>query len=311
MSAQAMIIALILDYSLGDPSWAWHPVRALGRLIPKLEAWCRTVPVGVKAQGALFLALNMAAVAAPVALICAVSSMFGNLRVVADGVLVYFALGGTCLAREVMSVAAALGKDGPRQAGRKLRMLVSRDVDGMNENSIASSAIETLAENFSDSAVATLFYAALGGALFAWIHRVSNTLDAMVGYRTDEYAEFGYASAKLDDILNFIPSRLSVVMVALASACSRAAADAVSCASREGRALLSPNSGYPIAAFAGALGVKLCGPVKYFGVLKDKPFIGRGPRPNVHDIERAVFLYWNSYAVSSAVFLLVAYAISI
>jgi adenosylcobinamide-phosphate synthase len=306
-----MIIALILDYSLGDPAWAWHPVRALGRLISKLETWCRTVPVSVKAQGALFLALNMAAFIAPVALICSVSSMFGNLRAVADGVLVYFALGGTCLAREVEGVAAALGKEGPPLARVKLRMLVSRDVDGMNENSIASSAIETLAENFSDSAVATLFYAALGGAPFAWIHRVSNTLDAMVGYKTDEYAEFGYASAKLDDVLNFIPARLSVVMVALASICSNAAADAVSRARGEGRSLPSPNSGYPIAAFAGALGVKLCGPVKYFGVLKDKPFIGRGPRPDVHDVERAIFLYWNSYAVSSAVFLLMAYAMSI
>jgi adenosylcobinamide-phosphate synthase len=186
-------------------------------------------------------------------------------------------------------------------------MLVSRDVDAMDETAVSSSAIETLSENFSVSAAATLIYAALGGPLLAWIHRIANTLDAMVGYKTEEYAEFGWASAILDDILNYIPARVSVVIVALASGMVRGDAIAtLECARLHGRALSSPNSGYPIAAFAGALGLKLCGPASYFGVLYDKPFIGDGNRPLPRDISRALTLYWNSYAIAAAASLLVA-----
>jgi adenosylcobinamide-phosphate synthase len=176
----------------------------------------------------------------------------------------------------------------------------------MDETAIVSSAIETLSENFSDSAVATLLYAALGGPVLAWAHRASNTLDAMVGYKTERYAEFGRASARLDDAFNFVPARVSAFLTACASG-SVAKAEAVWDASlRWGRALASPNSGYPIAAFAGALGVTLGGPVRYFGVMREKPFIGNGPRPTMSDMAGALSLYWNSLALASAMSLVLA-----
>jgi adenosylcobinamide-phosphate synthase len=179
-------------------------------------------------------------------------------------------------------------------------MLVSRDVDGMSEEDISSSAIETLAENFSDSACATLFYAAIGGAFLAWIHRVANTLDAMVGYKTDEYIEFGFASARFDDAVNFLPSRVSSGIIALVSpAVGGSVNDTLGLIRSDGGALESPNSGYPIAAFAGALRVKLCGPTSYFGVLKGKPYIGTGKRPGVADITNSLNLYWLSYAFAA------------
>jgi adenosylcobinamide-phosphate synthase len=132
----------------------------------------------------------------------------------------------------------------------------------------------------------------------------------MVGYKTEEYADFGYASAKLDDLLNFIPARLSVFFIALASrSVTENISDAADCARENGRALPSPNSGYPIAAFAGALGVRLCGPVSYFGKLKDKPFIGDGPRPGRADLYRAISLYWNAYGLSAAASTLAAWLI--
>ncbi|MDR3322456.1 MAG: adenosylcobinamide-phosphate synthase CbiB [Synergistaceae bacterium] len=306
MFVYAIVIALLLDFVLGDPAWGWHPVRVLGRVIGTAEIVCREIPVGARAQGGIFLLINMIVLIVPLAFLLAIVSFSSVLLAVLEGVAIYFALGGTCLARDVSEVARALYRYGLGEGRARLRMLVSRDVDGMGEEDIASSAIETLAENFSDSACATLFYAALGGPILAWIHRVANTLDAMVGYRTEEYVDFGWASAKFDDIVNFLPARITALLTALVSQTVGGSARRVlDRAAEQGSALESPNSGYPIAAFAGALGVKLCGPARYFGELKEKPFIGEGPRPGVMDLMNALCLYWNVYALAAvlAVFL--------
>ena len=307
MSVLSIATALVLDFTLGDPHFAWHPTRLLGRLVTLVEQSCRTLPVGARTQGFVFLAICMALFLLPVALIHLAASHLGPIGAVANGVVIYFALGGTCLARDVGAVSDALSRGELDEARDKLRLLVSRDVKDMGETEIASSAIETLSENFGDSTVATLLYGALGGPTLAWIHRISNTLDAMAGYRTEAYIDFGYASAKLDDILNFIPSRIAAVMVAMASTAAggRPAATA-RVVMDHGNALESPNSGYPIAAFAGALGVRLCGPVSYFGHMKDKPFIGEGPRPRASDLSRAMPLYWASYAVAAGLATLLA-----
>jgi adenosylcobinamide-phosphate synthase len=305
-----MLIALCLDFTFGDPPWNRHPVRILGHLISHMEPLCRALPIRPKAQGFIFTALNIVIFIVPVAALPLIFSHAGYLRALVDGILIYFAIGGTCLAREVGGLSDALENGGIVMGREKLRLLVSRDVGSMDETAVVSSAIETLSENFSDSAVAALFYAALGGPILAWIHRISNTLDAMAGYKTEEYADFGYASAKLDDALNFIPARLSALTVALSSY-PGGVAETLRCALENGRRLSSPNSGYPIAAFAGALGVKLCGPVSYFGKVKDKPFIGDGPRPDIHCLKRAIVLYWNSYALAAAGAVLLSEAIRI
>ncbi|MDR1916989.1 MAG: adenosylcobinamide-phosphate synthase CbiB [Synergistaceae bacterium] len=308
MPVYAIAIALLLDFILGDPAWRWHPVRVHGHLITRIESYCRTIPIPPKTQGAVFLVLNMFCFIVPISVLILLSSAGGRLlSLLTQAVLIYFALGGTCLAREVSGVSDSLMRDGVRGGRGKIRMLVSRDVDMMSEGDIVSSAIETLAENFSDSACATLLYAAIGGPVLAWIHRISNTLDAMVGYKTEEYADFGFASAKLDDILNFLPSRISALIIALVAPSVHGNISAACIGARSDGALLSsPNSGYPIAAFAGALGVKLCGPMRYFGELKDKPFIGHGPRPLESDLARALTLYWNAYALAAVASILTA-----
>jgi adenosylcobinamide-phosphate synthase len=305
LSVLSVLIALCLDFTLGDPSWNWHPVRVLGRQISYIEPLCRALPINARAQGFVFAVFNIVIFIVPVAAVSFIFSRAGNLASLVDGILLYFALGGTCLAREVIGLSETLEGGGTVMSREKLRLLVSRDVDSMDERAMVSSAIETLSENFSDSAVATLFYAALGGPVLAWIHRISNTLDAMVGYRTEQYADFGCAAAKLDDALNFIPARLSVLITALASYPDRFP-DTLRCAQKYGNKLSSPNSGYPIAAFAGALGVRLCGPVSYFGVMKDKPFIGEGRSPDIFCLKDAIILYWNSYALASVAALLFA-----
>ena len=306
MSVLSIVVALVLDFIFGDPPSAWHPVKLLGQQAERLESYCRTLPVSPAAQGWAYVAANMLFLL-PIAAVGYFASLLGPLGILVNGVLIYFALGGTCLAREVGAVAGALGRGSLSEARERLRMLVSRDVDAMGETEIASSAIETLSENFSDSAVATLLYAAIGGPVLAWFHRVANTLDAMAGYRTEEYVYFGRASARLDDVLNFVPARLSAFLTVLAS--KTAGGDmretfrvVMEC----GGLLSSPNAGYPIAAFAGALRVKLCGPASYFGELRDKPFIGEGPRPGVSDLASAMSLFWSSYALAAVLSLLLA-----
>lgn len=295
-----IIIALTLDFIIGDPVFKWHPVRMLGNLVVRIEALCRALPFRAKIQGVFFLILTLSVYLTPIILVLLITSGSSVISVMINGLIIYFALGGTCLAREVSDVVYALELDGLDAGRKKIAMLVSRDVDKMDESGVVSSAIETLAENFCDSACATLFYAALGGSVLVWLHRITNTLDAMVGYKTSEYKDFGWASAKFDDILNFLPARLSAFVIAL-SACSvkgsvQMTLDVVR---TDGAVLSSPNSGYPIAAFAGALQIKLCGPVSYFGVVVEKPYIGYGSRPDLIHIMSAIHLYWNAYALMS------------
>lgn len=301
MSVYAIIIALLLDFSLGDPVLRWHPVRVLGHAAEALEIFCRRLGGSARLRGVFFLLLNIGLFLFSLSFILLIASFSAPLSALLEGVMIYFALGGTCLAREVSNVAAAFRGEGADGSRARLGMLVSRDVEGMGEEEIASSAIETLAENFSDSACATLFYAAIGGAPLAWLHRVTNTLDAMVGYKTGDYAEFGWASARLDDVLNYLPARISAIITALAAPTVQGGLnETLERARLQGCALSSPNAGYPIAAFAGALDVKLCGPTRYFGEMKEKPFIGTGPRPVIADVMRALCLYWNAYAIAAA-----------
>ena len=300
-----IIIALALDFIFGDPAWKWHPVRVLGNLATRIEPLCRALPFRARVQGVIFLSLTLTIYLMPIIFILFAAANSNFVFIISAGIMIYFALGGTCLAREVSDVAYALRQDGIEAGRRCVAMLVSRDACSMGESGVISSAIETLAENFSDSACATLFYAALGGPVFAWLHRITNTLDAMVGYKTPEYKDFGWASAKFDDILNFLPARISALITALAAPSVKGSVRmTLDVVRMYGAALSSPNSGYPIAAFAGALRITLCGPVSYSGAITEKPFIGSGSRPDLIHLMSAIHLYWNAYALMSILALL-------
>jgi adenosylcobinamide-phosphate synthase len=296
---QALLAALVLDFLFGDPQAAWHPVRLLGTFAAKAEGPCRGLPLPPRIQGGIFVGVVLTAVLLPVILLM---FLFWNapLGWLFEGVLIWGALGGTSLAKEVAAVGTPLAAGDLNGARERLRMLVSRDVENMEEGKIASSALETLSENLSDAAVATLFYSALAGPLGAWIHRTVNTLDAMVGYRTPEYLEFGRAAAKLDDLLNFLPARLTALLLAAAApAVGARGAEAWRCAKEDAEGLESPNSGWPMAAMAGALSVTLGGPTSYFGEVKNKPRLGNGPEPVPEDIHRGLALYWAAYALAA------------
>jgi adenosylcobinamide-phosphate synthase len=311
MSPYALPIAVGLDLALGDPQWRFHPVRLHGALIFRLELVCRALPMPPRAQGAVFLVLNLLICAAIVSALIFIFPSGSVSRAAAEGLAIYFALGGTCLVREVSAVCRDLRANGLEAGKEGIRLLVSRDVSHMTHTDVISAAIETLAENFSDSACATLLCAAMGGPLLAWIHRASNTLDAMIGYRTEGYADFGWASARFDDVMNFIPARVSALLISLAApSAGGSPGRSLRTALSDGGALESPNAGYPMAAFAGALGISICGPAYYFGELKDKPFIGSGPRPDERDVPGSIGLFWNSYALAFAVSLLIRWVVT-
>lgn len=292
MSVEALLFALTLDFLLGDPQWSLHPVRLVGRVATFLEGICRRLPLGGRLQGTVFLVAVEATALLPLAGALLVNA-FLPLSWIFEGVVLYFALGGSALGREVRRIAEAFRRGRLDEARKVLSFLVSRDTEAMGEETVASSGLETLSENFSDAFAAPLLYALLGGPLLAWAHRTANTLDAMVGYKTERYRDFGWASARFDDVLGWGPARLSAAVVALAAPLVGGGVEETwTTAFRDGPLLESPNSGFPMAAFAGALRRRLCGPVSYFGSVEEKPFVGRGPGPDGLDLERGLSLYW-------------------
>lgn len=294
MAVEGLLLALVLDFLFGDPRWPFHPVRLIGHAASVLERSCRRLPLPERMQGLAFVVAVEGAVLVPLGSALLVNSRL-PLPWLFEGVALFFALGGSSLGREVRRVAQALEAQGLDGARKTLSFLVSRDTEVLTEEGVVSSALETLSENFSDALAATLLYAVLGGPLLAWLHRTANTLDAMVGYKTERYRHFGWASARFDDLLGWMPARLSAALIALsAPLVGGGTQESWFTALQGGPKLESPNAGFPMAAFAGALNRSLCGPVSYFGAVREKPFLGSGPRPDRNDLERGLTLYWGA-----------------
>jgi adenosylcobinamide-phosphate synthase len=192
------------------------------------------------------------------------------------------------LETEAVAVARALDDGDLAGARRRVRSLVGRDVDGLDADGVVRAVVESVAENTVDAVVAPLLWAAVGGAPAVAVHRAVNTLDAMVGYRTERYRRFGWASARLDDAANWLPARCTAAAVVLVRPGRTAAV--VRAVRRDAPAHPSPNAGVAEAAFAGALGCRLGGPTCYGGRLEQRPALGDGPPPGRGDVDRAVAL---------------------
>jgi adenosylcobinamide-phosphate synthase len=194
---------------------------------------------------------------------------------VVEIVLLYFCLSASSLALASRQVLIALMNHGIAEARRAVSWIVGRETERLDDAGVLRAAVETTAENLVDGVLAPLFWYAVGGIPMALTYKMVNTLDSMVGYRNERYIHFGKVSARLDDILNFIPARLSVPVIAMAAEIlAHRGKIAFLTAVEEGSHHLSPNSGRPEAAFAGALGVRLNGPNRYHGRLVEKPYIG-------------------------------------
>ncbi len=271
-------LAFVLDFLLGDPLWLPHPVRMMGAAVHKLEPIYRRLPLHTAASGALFAATLVTATWAVGALLLSgADRLLPGLRIVPETVILYTCLSVRSLKEAVLKVHAALKDDGLDAGKAAVAMVVGRDVRPLNETGVARAAVETVAENLVDGILSPLFFAVIGGAPLCLAFKMISTLDSMVGYKNERYIAFGKAAARLDDVANFIPARLSVPVIAVAAKLlTGVGMCAFKTAVAQGRRHASPNAGYPEAAFAGALGLRLGGPNIYHGRKIEKPYIGEG-----------------------------------
>ena len=284
-SIAILFLGWLLDKFLGDPSSLPHPVVGFGKAIAWGERRLnrgghRRLKGGLLA---LVLIVLTYVVTHLVLYICARVEPQGWLSAAVQVVLIFFCLAGTTLIREVRMVFEALDRsldDGRRQVAR----IVGRDTSQLSAQEIRKAALETLAENLSDGVIAPLFWFVLLGVPGMMTYKMVNTLDSMIGYRTERYRLFGTVAARIDDVANYVPARLTALLMIIVALKPRLLRFVL----RFGPQHASPNSGWPEAALAGILGCQFGGPHVYFGELIDKPFIGTTDRAlTTADMHRA------------------------
>ena len=286
MTGSELLLAAGVDTVIGDPRWLPHPVRVMGRSI----AWCdehvRKIcrgPGGLRAAGfCLAVGLPVCMYAIGLAMIEAAGSLSDWFGTAVSILLASTTLAGRDLWDHAQAVRTQLQQGRLHGARLAVAMIVGRDTEQLSESEVTRATIETIAESASDGIIAPLFYLAVGGAPLALAYKAINTLDSMVGHRDARYIDFGWASARLDDAANWVPARLTALLIILAAGLRTGKVDRM----RQGwRVLLrdggkhpSPNSGRPEAAMAGVLGVRLGGRNNYDGVPHERPFMGEGLR---------------------------------
>ncbi|HXL02073.1 MAG TPA: adenosylcobinamide-phosphate synthase CbiB [Candidatus Atribacteria bacterium] len=274
-----LLMGFLLDFFLGDPGGRWHPVVGIGKLIEGLEKvlfprerhFRREFALGFVVVGIMVGGLGVTYFFLRRFLYSYSLVLFS----VVEAYLIFNFLSLRTLLRRGEEVKQALEARDLPGARKNLKNLVGRDTDYLSEWEVVRGCVESLAENFNDGVIAPLFYISLFGALGGLIYKVTNTLDSMLGYKDFRYFFFGFASARLDDIFNFLPARLSILFIALAaSILGRWGRSALFVAFRDARKHKSPNSGWPESAMAGALGVRLGGVNYYGGKREETAFLG-------------------------------------
>lgn len=290
----AIFFGFLLDLAFGDPRWLAHPVVGMGRTITwaekRLRAAFPDTPQGRRRAGAvLAAALPFATLVLSCGVLWLAHLVDWQLRLILETLMCYQALATCELRRQTLVVGQRL-EEGDLQAARTaVSMVVGRDTACLDEAGVTRAAVETVAENAADGVIAPLFYMALGGGPLALAYKAVNTMDSMIGYKNDKYLDFGRAAARLDDVCNFVPSRLAaLLMVCVCPFLGFDAGGAWRIWRRDWSLSTSPNSGQTEAACAGALGLRLLGDAFYFGKLVHKPAVGDDTRAiEVADIARA------------------------
>lgn len=299
-----IIIAIALDLLLGDPRWLPHPVRLLGRLAAWLETITRArltsetedaagtagpteAAAAARASRALgtagtltVLLLLLATGAAILALLHLAAALHPLLGDLVGIYLLYGSLAMRDLLDHSEAVQQALATGDLDAARQRVGWMVGRDTDSLDEAGVSRATVESVAENLVDGAIAPLFFAVIAGPLGAWLYKAVNTLDSMFGYKNERYLYFGRAAARLDDLVNFLPARLTALLIPVAAwLLGLDGRQSWRILKRDRFRHASPNSAHPEAAVAGALGVQLGGPSRYFGRPQDKPTIGNPDTP--------------------------------
>lgn len=300
-----LLAAVVLDLLLGDPRWLPHPVRLIGLLARGLEAALTWTLGRNRFSGLLFTLLIVGGSgAASWGLIHLASHVHPSLGFAATIYLLFTSLAARDLDRHATRVRRALERGDLADARAKLSMIVGRDTGALDEREVVRGAVECVAESTLDGVIAPLFYAAIGGAPAAIAFKAASTLDSLVGHKTERYLRFGWASARLDDLLNLVPARLATLLYPAASLLVRLRPGTTwTIAWRDGRNSPSPNSGISEAALAGALGVRLGGINTYDGVAEERPGIGDPVRPlEAADIRRSVAWMYASSLLALVLF---------
>ena len=273
----SIIIGWVLDLLVGDPQRLPHPVVWFGKLIAFGEHHLNRGSHR-RLKGALMAIILIALVfALTIVLRHYISHLPSYILLILDALIVFYCLAGTTLIREVRAVFLAL--DRSLEEGRaQVARIVGRDTSELSAQEVRTAALETLAENLSDGVIAPLFWFALLGTPGMLAYKMVNTLDSMIGYRTERYRQFGCWAAHIDDVANYIPARLTAFLMILPSVIIKGRWSLVRFVCRYGRCHASPNSGYPEAALAGILDCRFGGPHYYFGQLFPKPYIGSNDR---------------------------------
>jgi len=289
LSALSLLIGWLLDLLFGDPAHLPHPVVWFGRAIAFCERHLnrgrhRRLKGALTAVTLITLAylLTYLIVYLPLPPLGRAGVGFPFWKAAVSSLLIFYCLAGTTLIREVRLVFRAVDRsldEGRRQVAR----IVGRDTSALSAQEVRTAALETLAENLSDGVIAPLFWLALLGVPGMVAYKMVNTLDSMIGYRTDRYRDFGCWAAHIDDVANYLPARLTALLMILTPPLGEAGRgflrSRLAFLRRYARCHASPNSGYPEAALAAILDCRFGGPHHYFGQLFDKPYIGDNPRP--------------------------------
>lgn len=283
--------AFLLDRFVGDPRWLPHPIRWMGCAIQFSEPFFRRHIKGQQRAGALFAVSLIGGCWVAATLVLAGFRWIHPLAGLAlEMVMLFYCFSVKSLAQAAREIYHSLSNGQVDTARGQVAMIVGRDVADYQTDDIARATVETVAENFVDGFLSPLFFAVIGGGPLALAYKMINTLDSMVGYKNDRYLFFGKTAARIDDVANYLPARLSVYMIAMAAQLTelKSGRRTLHVGRGEGRNHSSPNAGFPEAAFAGALGVRLNGPNYYGGVLVEKPYIGGAfAPPTVAHIDEA------------------------
>ncbi len=279
-SAIHLALAVALDFLVGDPPGLPHPVRAMGTLALRLEARLRRLVQNQRLAGfSTVLLVLLATGSAAAGLLLLARKLPWPAGDIAAVIILYYGIAARDMLRHSRQVYAALAASDLPLARRRVALIVGRDTADMDEEEIVRATVESVAENLVDGVSAPLFFATLGGPVGIMLYKASSTMDSVFGYKNERYREFGWAAARLDDLLNFVPARLTgIVMVAAAALSGLRPVRAYAALRRDRLQHASPNSGHSEAAMAGALGVQLGGPASYFGTVVEKPAIGRPGR---------------------------------
>jgi len=307
----SVLIGFVLDSLIGDPPRLPHPIRFIGALISALEKKLLRAddkPEGQRKKGVILVIAVAGATAGVTALIVGIAHLIHPLcALMVDSILCAYCLAAKSLKDASMKVCRDLEDGDLRKARYDVSMIVGRDTEALDEKGVARAAIESVAESTSDGVIAPLFYLMIGGPVLGMAYKSINTMDSMVGYMNDKYRYYGTAAAKLDDIVNFIPARLSALALIAASALTGLnTGNAVKIFRRDRYNHKSPNSAQTESVCAGALGLQLAGDAVYFGKTVKKPTIGDALKEvEPEDIRRANRLMYAAAVLSIIVMALI------